>query len=606
MSNIKISQLPAATTPDGTELLPLVQGSTTKRVALSSLLADGDGAAWVGFIQSGTGAQTRTAQAKMRETVSVKDFGAVGDGVTDDTAAIVALKNYVNAQGGGFVLWPKGTYYIAQTGAPNTVNIEFTDCDGLTFVFDAGAEISLKADFVHSASLTSSNIVFRRCKNVLLENVKTNGNVSTGTKVGTEQGEHGLQFFGCQNVTLINPVLHDHPNDGLYIDHQFTAGVISTESRNFAVINLDSYNNGRQGCSIIGLFNGTFINCRFRDTGNTGSFGSYAPGAGLDIEPNVTTGVVVRQLKFVNPRITGNGGSIFACINLASPTYPSIASTGNVDDIVFENPYFEVGASASGSDQIIFAVKNGSITGGTTRLTTGAATNPRITPLYSDMLSTVSIKDHVVYGKNQSLLAVKDASRSIYDQQVIIRDCSFVNENSVSNGGAIMLQMDCGGEFISNQVYCPSAAYSTGAATRELVRARKLNVVSGNVYTTNMTTAGQQFVVDYTDAVVVENETYPNQTYFWAKNDAGAALSPLYGRGQNAPGMQMTLYDYRGSAASNLYSRQFASYTVPTSGTWERGDIVWHSQPSAGGNIGWVCTSAGTPGTWKTFGTIAV
>lgn len=35
------------------------------------------------------------------------------------------------------------------------------------------------------------------------------------------------------------------------------------------------------------------------------------------------------------------------------------------------------------------------------------------------------------------------------------------------------------------------------------------------------------------------------------------------------------------------------------------GDTVYHSAPAAGGNIGWVCTAAGAPGTWKAFGTIA-
>ena len=48
------------------------------------------GASSVGFLQAGTGAVARTVQAKERDIVSIKDFGAVGDGVTDDTAEITA------------------------------------------------------------------------------------------------------------------------------------------------------------------------------------------------------------------------------------------------------------------------------------------------------------------------------------------------------------------------------------------------------------------------------------------------------------------------------------------------------------------------------------
>lgn len=44
---------------------------------------------------------------------------------------------------------------------------------------------------------------------------------------------------------------------------------------------------------------------------------------------------------------------------------------------------------------------------------------------------------------------------------------------------------------------------------------------------------------------------------------------------------------------------------APTSGTWAVGDVVYHSAPAAAGNIGWVCVTAGSPGTWKSFGTIA-
>jgi len=60
------------------------------------------------FIQSGTGAVTRTAQDKMREAVSVKDFGVVGDGVTDDTVNFQKAITYVGSLGGGALYIPNG------------------------------------------------------------------------------------------------------------------------------------------------------------------------------------------------------------------------------------------------------------------------------------------------------------------------------------------------------------------------------------------------------------------------------------------------------------------------------------------------------------------
>jgi hypothetical protein len=60
------------------------------------------------FTQAGSGAAARTIDSKLKDVVSVKDFGAVGDGVADDTAAIQAA---LDAHSNVFV--PAGTYLVS-------------------------------------------------------------------------------------------------------------------------------------------------------------------------------------------------------------------------------------------------------------------------------------------------------------------------------------------------------------------------------------------------------------------------------------------------------------------------------------------------------------
>jgi hypothetical protein len=44
----------------------------------------------------------------------------------------------------------------------------------------------------------------------------------------------------------------------------------------------------------------------------------------------------------------------------------------------------------------------------------------------------------------------------------------------------------------------------------------------------------------------------------------------------------------------------------PVTGTYPLGWIRWNSAPVAGENVGWICTVAGTPGTWAAFGQISL
>jgi hypothetical protein len=61
---------------------------------------------------TGTAQLSRTVQSKLQETVSVKDFGATGDGTTDDTAAINAA--IIGAQGKTLYI-PAGQYKLTST-----------------------------------------------------------------------------------------------------------------------------------------------------------------------------------------------------------------------------------------------------------------------------------------------------------------------------------------------------------------------------------------------------------------------------------------------------------------------------------------------------------
>ena len=84
---------------------------TQNKAELASTVA-GAGSGKIGFSAAAAGSGSRTVQEKLRESISVKDYGAVGDGVTDDTAAIQAAINAVITPTGGGLYFPAGTYKI--------------------------------------------------------------------------------------------------------------------------------------------------------------------------------------------------------------------------------------------------------------------------------------------------------------------------------------------------------------------------------------------------------------------------------------------------------------------------------------------------------------
>ena len=128
---------------------------TTALTTFESNLASSTGSSLVGYNQGGTNAVTSTVQVKLQESVSVKDFGAKGDGTTDDTTAIKNALAYIVGTGvPGEVIFPAGTYkctsgitidtaYITVIGYAATLNFStMTSGVAITFYGDTLTPVS--------------------------------------------------------------------------------------------------------------------------------------------------------------------------------------------------------------------------------------------------------------------------------------------------------------------------------------------------------------------------------------------------------------------------------------------------------------------------------
>lgn len=252
---LKSSFSVSSTTLTFTEAPPLnAQIEVVIGSAIDTLDADSGN---INYNQGGTGAQTRTVESKLQEFVSVKDFGATGDGVTDDAAAVQAALD----SGARRIHIPTGYYKINTTlTVPATVSI--ISGDGINasrlwsntssgdYILDTNlASVSLKDFRIYGGDQETSALSAPTARNGIKatgtgnqfawENIAIYG-FNTGASVGAtastvymclfkklivglcntgifvDQGMHQSSWINCQFQSCVNYGMNFNPTGADY------------------------------------------------------------------------------------------------------------------------------------------------------------------------------------------------------------------------------------------------------------------------------------------------------------------------------------------------------------------------------------------------------
>jgi len=177
------------------------------------------------YYQGGTGSVNRPINEKLGEFISVKDFGAIGDGSTDDTAAITAAWAALTR---GILFFPAGIYKTTSTlnfnVATNTTNHKgiysenaiikpyVTSSTGLQFGNDAtqwsfSIEGALIVDMSNSTGATCVGVFSKgQAWGFQINNLTVTSSTGVGVKIipGSYGGTwNNLNIVGCTSHGLV-------------------------------------------------------------------------------------------------------------------------------------------------------------------------------------------------------------------------------------------------------------------------------------------------------------------------------------------------------------------------------------------------------------------
>jgi hypothetical protein len=307
-------------------------GDSLTFISNTSTTSSVQNAAGVVYNPSGTGAVATNVQTKLRESVSVKDFGAVGDGTTDDTAAIQAA---IDASANVYI--PAGTYKITSALVVNRLGGSsiMGAGIGITTIDNAGTGNGIECKSAGGVDSTKLNIV--------VSDLSIDGNVSSLSGLyaydvaqciferieSKNNGSHGINCEMVVNSRIEKCLTTANTGSGIILN----AGTKSSTEYNTNAVLVNgcvSYSNTGPALTIK------------RSRGNTvvgGDYSASSHGILLDggerntidgawVENNTTAGILVQQNTSPAPTYSGSYNRIVN--NL-------LAASGGNGDLVVNN-----------------------------------------------------------------------------------------------------------------------------------------------------------------------------------------------------------------------------------------------------------------------------
>ena len=150
----------------------------------------------VAYTPAGTGAVTTDVETKLRETVSVTDFGVEGDGVADDTTKIQAAIDYASTS--GMVLH-----------FPENMEMGFTNISSLVS----------NGVFVWSGSPKFKQLATRDANTNALE-IGGGGSITTSLTSGATVGDNTINLVDASSVA-VGDLIRLRSSRLMFGDHRF-------------------------------------------------------------------------------------------------------------------------------------------------------------------------------------------------------------------------------------------------------------------------------------------------------------------------------------------------------------------------------------------------